>query len=251
MAILGAASAYPRIYKKMTYTLSAATGKLEANIVTFPIFTAIITLNRGVVSSIAYDEGCFFCAENTPTCDFTALHANFSQPIYDPQLKGCRREQAECYPPAFDAGGLVGNGTSTAAANATFLAPNATDGAPVLNASSCDLRVYVVWTGTDSRNNGLMSANKRFSRYRQFNVATAYQSALNAANTGYDLAERTKATFEAIPGQIAGKNDQRRLGALQPGGGGGGGGGGGSSSGQSAAAEAEGAAGDAAAGAPR
>ena len=179
-----------------------------ANIVTFPIYTAIITLDRGVVRSVAFDEGCFFCATNTPQCDYNAMHANFSQTIYDPELKGCRLEQASCYPSTFSAASLAVNAS---AANATANATAVFGGNSTLPpSSSCDLRVYVVWAGTDARGNGLLSANKRFSRYRQFNVATAYQSALNAANTGYELAQRTKDTFEAIPGQITGNGGERR-----------------------------------------
>ena len=209
VAILGAGSAYPRIYKKLSYTLNAATGLLDADIVTFPIFTVILTLDHGVVQSVAYDEGCFFCATNTPQCDYTALHANFSQTIYDPDLKGCRLEQSACYPKGFGTPNVGANST-TPAANATLVAPPSNTTVPA--ADSCDLRVYVVWTGTDARGNGLMSANKRFSRYRQFNVATAYQSALNAADTGYQLAQRTKDMFQAVPGQIVpAGNDGRRL----------------------------------------
>jgi hypothetical protein len=212
VALLGAASAYPRVFKRLTYSHAAgAGGALVADIVTFPIYTAIITLNRGVVSSVAFDEGCFFCAENTPQCDYNALHANLSQTIYDRDLKGCSLSQAACYPASFSAAALAGNASAAAAAaaNATLAAAaNAT--AP---ASPCDLRLYVVWSGSDAKGNGLLSANKRFSRYRQFNVATAYQSALNAADTATSLAERTKSTFEAIPGQITGGGGERRLGA--------------------------------------
>ena len=209
VAILGASSAYPRIYKKLSYQLDAATGNLIADIVTFPIFTVILTLDNGVVQSVAFDEGCFFCAENTPQCDYSALHANFSQTIFDPTLKGCRLEQSACYPASFSGASLADN-NATNATNATLVPPG---NATVPAADACDLRVYVVWTGTDARGNGLMSANKRFSRYRQFNVATAYQSALNAADSGYQLAQRTKDMFEAVPGQIVpGSNENRRLG---------------------------------------
>jgi len=221
VAVLGAASAYPRVFKRLTYSHAAgAGGALVADVVTFPIYTAIITLDRGAVTAVAFDEGCFFCAENTPQCDYNAVHANASQTIYDRDLKGCRLEQEACYPKSFSAAALAGNASAAAAANATLAPAAANATVPV---SPCDLRLYVVWSGTDAKGNGLMSANKRFSRYRQFNVATAYQSALNAADTVSSLAARTKSTFEAIPGQITGGGDRgRRLGEAAAEGGAGG-----------------------------
>lgn len=230
VAVQGAASAYPRVYKKLTYAMTPS-GALQADIVTFALYTVIVTLSQGVVTGISWDDGCFFCAENTPSCDFSAFDANQSQTIYDPNLKGCRLEFADCYDMRYFSAGAFVN--ASAAVNATSSAPApAPAGAGVNGSSSCDLRVFVAWTGTDAKGNGLMSANKRFSRYRKFNVATAYQSALNVAATGESLAKRTGETLASVPGQIVpgvnggagtGRRAEEQEAARLGGGGGGGG----------------------------
>ena len=45
----------------------------------------------------------------------------------------------------------------------------------------CDLKVYVTWAGTDANGRSLVSAGLRFSRFRQFQVASLYNAARNTA----------------------------------------------------------------------
>jgi hypothetical protein len=208
VAVLGAFSAYPRIYKRLAYSLNER-GDLSASIATFPLFTAIVTLTDGTPTAIAWDDGCLFCAENTPTCGLTALNANSSSPMVSDALRGCSQPMEACYSKDFNAAaGVVsaaGLGNSSNATNVTASALGA-GGSNATNAtlanSPCDLKVFVVWTGSDARGNYLTSVNKRFSRFRQFNIATAYQSALDVASQGVDLANTAVSRIQQVPGQI-------------------------------------------------
>ena len=110
-----------------------------------------------------------------------------------------------CYPYEFTGGALAGNSSN---ASATVAAANAT----LPPQSSCDLKVFIVWAGTDSKGNVLTSVNKRFSRFRQFDVATAYQSALNAESSGLSLASTALTQIESVPGRIGVGTDQTSTG---------------------------------------
>jgi len=193
---MGVFSSYPRIYKTLTYSPSN-TGVATGDITTIPVYTAIIQMDNGVVSNIGWDDGCFFCAENTDTCAFSAFNANASLPIADSTLRGCRKASDECYADAF---------TNDQATNTT--------GNATLTAGNCDLKIFLTWTGTDRNGQYLRSANKRFSRYRAFGVATAYQAAVNIAEEGMNIANTAIGEIKAVPGKILpGFNEERRLGS--------------------------------------
>lgn len=231
------ASPYPRVYKKISFNpCEPAKASL---IQTVPLYTAIIGLKRGAVEYIAWDDGCFFCADNGADCINTALNVNGTTEQDDRSLRGCRQTldmartppQDNCYPAV----------TASAAANATA-APNATANATAAGGggaasgnvtSPCDLKVFVTWTGTDRNGKFLKSAGQRFSRFRAFGVASLYQGALNLGQDALDLANRIGNIANAIPGRLTpGDEDRRRrrLQAAEEGGEGGGeaaGGGGG------------------------
>lgn len=209
VAALGAFSPYPRIYKKATYTVGI-TGDLIANIVTFPVYTVIITLEKGVISSISYDDGCFFCAENSATCGFNSINANSSFEIGVESLRGCSKSLSECTAPSSTTtttntvtSSSVSSSNLTNSTNVTMTSTsNTVAGNSTFPSNTCDLKVFVVWQGTDRKGNYCTSVNKRFSRYRQFNVATAYQSALNLQAQGLDIAKSAINVAQSIPGQI-------------------------------------------------
>jgi hypothetical protein len=218
VSAIGAVSTYPRVYKRLTYTPNAA-GGADGDIITIPLYTVIISLTDGVVSDIAWDDGCFFCPENTEECAFSAYSVNGTGAILDPSLRGCRKTSGECYPDSYTTAGT--NATSSAAT---------TDVNATLVDGGCDLKVFVTFTGTDRNGMYLRSAGKRFSRYRQFGIATAYQSAINLANEGANVADSAIGAITSMPGKLVpavGGDDEvgRRMlrAAMAPGGGGEGG----------------------------
>lgn len=182
----GVQSIAPRVYKKLAFTpitdetSGEPTGKMYNVITTFPLYTVIITLAGGVPQSVSWDDGCFFCAANTASCAHNMFDANSS--VYDihedDAYKGCSMDMAMCYP-LVTGGKLVATADLAAAASPTPSqdpSPSSSPSrAPVTNStvsvvSDCDLKVFVVWTGTDAAGNYLQSANKRFSRFRQFSI---------------------------------------------------------------------------------
>jgi hypothetical protein len=197
LASHGAVSPFPRIFKKLVYS-SDKKGGLVADIFTVPTYTAIIKLTDGVVTDIGWDDGCFFCPENTDECMHTGLDVNTTDEIMNPIFRGCRKTMEQCYPPTMPAA----NGTADGgAANVTVAQ------------TGCDLKVFLTWTGTDRNGQYLRSASKRFSRYRQFGIATLYQSAINLANEGLNIANTAIAAIESVPGRIvpSTRSDLRRL----------------------------------------
>ena len=77
--------------------------------------------------------------------------------------------------------------------------------------AGCDLKVFVVWDGTDAAGNYLKSSNKRFSVYRAFAVATAFQSALNLVQQAFDIGNTVKSIAQTVPGMLTPGANERRL----------------------------------------
>jgi hypothetical protein len=199
-ALLGVHTPYPRVFKRFTYTPDEA-GGAAAEISTVPVYTMIISLAEGVVTEIGWDDGCFFCAENGADCIDTAFNLTDMSLIPNTPLRGCRSEQATCYPTDRPLANVTTDGNST--------------GNTSLSISECDFKLFVTWTGTDRNKQYMRSAGQRFSRYRQFGVATMYQSALNLADEGLNIANTAINRVESIPGQIipanTGVGDGRRM----------------------------------------
>jgi hypothetical protein len=78
-------------------------------------------------------------------------------PLASDQYVGCKNDDAVCYP---------------ASAGAVQLKN--------LTVTGCDLKVFLVWIGTDASGQYLRSANNRFSVYRKYGVSSLYQSAREA-----------------------------------------------------------------------
>ena len=217
---------------------------LVPTITTTPVWTVIITLDRGTPTGISYDEGCFFCASNGKECQrsaFTTTPANTTlanpaadwRPYPDDTYVSCETSFAQCYPSM----AALAPGQNYVADNTNHSLPfacvppsasptpsprapspsptnnNASLGLPLVPDAGCDLKVFVVWDGTDSAGNYLKSSNKRFSVYRAFAVATAFQSALNLVQQGFDIANNVKAIAQSVPGMLTPGSNERRLGA--------------------------------------
>ena len=141
-------------YKRYAFTDSG-----ERRFIT--TYTAIIHVTSGVVDSIEFDEGCMLCGSLSPQCVGSGLAVDALHPVPD--------YQTNCYVPDSGCATLLGAGASTA--------------------NSCDLKVFVVWTGTDAAGVFLTSANNRFSRYASFSLQL--QNMWNSvSNVGSDVVGR-------------------------------------------------------------
>ena len=109
------------------------------------------------MTDINWDDGCFFCSTGDPECVPYALDA--SNEFVTPETG-----HTSCAQPNFDA---------------TCVQQTVP---PFTNV--CDLKLYVVWAGTDSQGNSFSSSGLRFSQYRAFGLGSLYNSALAGLDTG-------------------------------------------------------------------
>lgn len=109
-----------------------------------PVYTAILHVNRGELEGITWDDGCFFCDGGGAECVETSYNEDRSQiTTGDLAGKNCKVADAEC----------------------------------AANPADCALKLYIVWTGTDSNGEFLTSAGVRFSRFKQYDTGKLYNSA--------------------------------------------------------------------------
>jgi hypothetical protein len=116
----------------------------------YPFLTAIIEVDKGIVIGITWDDACGFCNQsecqlNTYNFDGSAASAEQAkQPV-----EGCYLTREQCL-------GFVASGSKI-----------------------CDLKLYVVWTGTDVDGKALLSSDSRFSMFPpnriQESVTSAYK----------------------------------------------------------------------------
>mmetsp|Transcript_24314 Transcript_24314/g.30584 ORF Transcript_24314/g.30584 Transcript_24314/m.30584 type:complete len:239 (+) Transcript_24314:120-836(+) len=106
----------------------------DKNFGIFPHLTAIIDVKDGIVQGIAWDDACVFCGNDLckeNTYRFDGSPASLREPT-----KGC-------YIPISDCDAIHNNG-----------------------GDKCNLKIHVVWTGTDVDGKYLTSSNKRFSLFQ-------------------------------------------------------------------------------------
>jgi len=103
---------------------------------TFPTAVAVISVAEGKVDGITWDFGCFDC------------------------------DKASCSPNAYkySSEAFAGAGDECYQADATCAAALEAGGA---DKDECSLKVYVTWSGTDSKGNFLLSQQKRLSNFQQ------------------------------------------------------------------------------------
>ena len=100
----------------------------------YPYLTAIVDVQQGKVTGIAFDNACIFCSPNqcrNNTYGFDGELALTDQP----SSMGCAVPLEKCR------------------------VIHEVDG------TQCDLQLYVVWTGTDDDGNVLSSSDSRFSNF--------------------------------------------------------------------------------------
>ncbi len=108
---------------------------------TFPVLTAIISVEKGVVAGITFDDGCVLC-DNNDHCVENTLDYTGTQ-YYGPGAT------SDCYMNDDECASNAGNQT-------------------------CNLSLYVTWTGTDARGNYLTSSSRRFSLFSTYSVQSYF-----------------------------------------------------------------------------
>jgi hypothetical protein len=175
----------------------------------FPIYTAIVSVNLGVVTGITWDDGCFFCITTrckdttlkierlgNTTVDAVATQKNPGR-VY-PDLKIMNSADAALEEAGTDSrywSNTVGSNcfqTSTQcrkdqketldAYNKAIADWTAAGSVPANKPKDiefwpCDLSIYVTFTGTDESGRYLKSAGLRFSRFRSYSIGSLYKSA--------------------------------------------------------------------------
>jgi hypothetical protein len=110
----------------------------------FPVYTLIINARMGVVNSVTWDDGCYFCTD-----DLTIAESS------DPSAGKCVHTVVS--------NDTVVDRTSRKTPEAGKMCWWSDDGT-----NKMDLKVYVAWTGTDSTGRAFSSAGERFSRYKPY-----------------------------------------------------------------------------------
>jgi hypothetical protein len=139
---------------------------VEARI--FPYLTAIINVNGGIVEGIAWDNACVFCAPNLcleNTYNFDGVLQ--TQESLAGQSKGCYLSKEEC------------DNIQVQKDKECTSDGECRDNSKDCNCeNTCDVRVYVVWTGTDVDGKPFQSSSSRFSAFPAQRIQDRIQSIL-------------------------------------------------------------------------
>lgn len=138
----------------------------------YPFLTAIIDVDKGDVVGITWDDACVFCEMsecqmNTYNFDGSVATAEQAkQPV-----EGCYLTREQCL-------GFAASGST-----------------------QCDLKLYVVWTGTDADGNALLSSDSRFSMFPRNRIEESVTGA-------YDkMLEDLKNMKDTITDTVTGQRD--------------------------------------------
>jgi len=222
VGFLGVATTSPRIYKQFVYDFCTQT---LSSVQTIPLLTAIVTLSNGRPSFIAWDDGCIFCAANGASCVFNALDTGRFAAASNSNFMSCFTDSTSCYSttvaasptlsssatPSLSASPANASSSSLPVASPT-VSPSSINSSVAIPQSTCDLKLFLVWTGSDSKGQYCTSSNSRFSRFRQYGTATVYQSAINLGNAGLSTAQSALGLANGVPGRlIPGASNRRQL----------------------------------------
>lgn len=106
----------------------------------FPYLTAIISVKKGVVQGVTWDDGCYFCEASACESNLFAYATNTTASTLS--------DGYTCY------------------SNLTACGSNST---------VCDLTLYVGWTGTDRDGNYLSSAGMRISQFQRYSISSYFK----------------------------------------------------------------------------
>lgn len=171
----------------------------------FPVYTAIVSVNLGIVTGITWDDGCFFCISTrckdttmrivrnaNETAAITTpnrIHADYqimtsmdadlefsaTGSTYWKSVVGSNCFQTNSYCKEQTKKTMEDHQKEIEAWTAAGSDPKTKPAVPVI--LPCDLSVYIVFTGTDVNGRYLKSAGLRFSRFKSYSIGTLYKSA--------------------------------------------------------------------------
>ena len=110
----------------------------------FKVLTAVITLQKGELYSITWDDGCHTCLPSS--CGQNSVIDEDGITILQPSDEMGAYAGENCF-----------DTQSTCSSDM----------------ASCDLQIFVVWTGTDAKGHVLQSANLRLSRFQSGSIESA------------------------------------------------------------------------------
>ncbi|KAG6960909.1 hypothetical protein JG687_00007979 [Phytophthora cactorum] len=143
---------------------SASTGRIS------PYMTAIISVKKGVVQGVSWDEGCYFCTVDMCAYNLFSKPEETTSARLSGQGKTCYTSVDNCTgnsSNSSDASINVGDST-TAGSNATSSTTNTT--------AQCDITIYVGWTGTDKNGDYLGSASLRMSQFSKYSIGSFFSN---------------------------------------------------------------------------
>lgn len=141
---VGVASQQEISFLRVFYEFSlAGTGRV------FPYLTAIIDVDKGRVRGVTWDDACIFCGgfDDCPPITYDYNGVLQTQESAGQPVGGCPKTLEEC----------------------------------VADTASCDLLLYVVWSGTDSKGNAFQSAASRYSMFPSQDIKNRLTQAANSA----------------------------------------------------------------------
>ncbi|KAG6592452.1 RxLR-like protein [Phytophthora cinnamomi] len=139
---------------------SASTGRIS------PYMTAIISVKKGVVQGVSWDEGCYFC--KSAMCDYNL----YSKPVetatgrLSGQGKTCYSAVESC----------AGYSTNTSDASVSVGDSSSANSTSTNTTAQCDLTIYVGWTGTDKNGDYLGSASLRMSQFSKYSIGSFFSN---------------------------------------------------------------------------
>ena len=110
----------------------------EYNKKVYPFLTAIISVEKGRVTGITWDNACIFCGGLKEACEEDTYNFNGQQ---------------------------VTSAEAGQETKACFLTRDQCDETIKTNPTACDVTLYVVWSGTDAGGKALQSQAYRFSQF--------------------------------------------------------------------------------------
>ncbi|KAK8795698.1 hypothetical protein WA158_000354 [Blastocystis sp. Blastoise] len=116
----------------------------------YPILTAVISVEKGEVVAITWDDGCYSCQEG---CEQNSMY-----------LEDGEIQIIQANDPKY----------SVWAGQSCYL-----DQSCDATKKNCDLKLYIVWSGTDKDGRPLSSSNMRFSRFDGATLSSIYNTIVN------------------------------------------------------------------------
>lgn len=173
VSVQGVSSSYRKRYAQMD---TSAQGRVAA---VLPLTTAVVQVDNGVVKSVYWSDGCFFNENRAKATDCIFNAFDLTNQIDPEQYNQFLNPTGET---------TLGYDTSLTPQQCTQ------QGNPP---GFCDLGIYIVWTGTSLDGKQLVSANPRFSRFRD-SFAMGNQFATMVNFNGHSFEKRNVTSTRSL-----------------------------------------------------